>query len=257
MSVLPYPPLHTKSKFVVLSDWDGTITDRDSNDCVIDGLGFGYEKRRALNLEVLAGRMSFRDSFAEMLDSVNVSFDELKAYVQKHVGMDPGFKDFYEWCLSKDIPVIIVSSGMEPNILALLATLLTPAEAEQIEIIANDVEYTDPEKTGKTWRIVFRHPESGYGHDKSLAILPYRDLEHSPTLFFCGDGVSDMSAAKHADLLFTKIMANGDSDLMVYCKKEHIPHVPFKDFNDVRKYVEEVVEGRSVRDVYLETGNEL
>jgi 2-hydroxy-3-keto-5-methylthiopentenyl-1-phosphate phosphatase len=31
---------------------------------------------------------------------------------------------------------------------------------------------------------------SGYGHDKSKAILPYRDLAHKPTLFFCGDGVS-------------------------------------------------------------------
>jgi 2-hydroxy-3-keto-5-methylthiopentenyl-1-phosphate phosphatase len=32
--------------------------------------------------------------------------------------------------------------------------------------------------------------DSGYGHDKSKAILPYRDLAHKPTLFFCGDGVS-------------------------------------------------------------------
>lgn len=89
--------------------------------------------------------------------------------------------------------------------------------------------------------------DSGYGHDKSKAILPYRDLAHKPTLFFCGDGVSgefqtypipfsssfslgsrladrslrmtvDMSAAAHADLLFVKEMANGDSDLATYCE---------------------------------------
>jgi 2-hydroxy-3-keto-5-methylthiopentenyl-1-phosphate phosphatase len=39
----------------------------------------------------------------------------------------------------------------------------------------------------------------------------------------------DLSAAAHADVLFTKVMANGDSDLMAYCKREHIPHVPFTD----------------------------
>lgn len=44
-SVLPYPPIKKDAKFVVLSDWDGTITDKDSNDFLTDKLGFGFEKR--------------------------------------------------------------------------------------------------------------------------------------------------------------------------------------------------------------------
>jgi 2-hydroxy-3-keto-5-methylthiopentenyl-1-phosphate phosphatase len=79
---------------------------------------------------------------------------------------------------------------MAPIIRAVLSTLLSPKEASEIEIIANDVKFTDPEQKGNTWEIVYRHPQSGFGHDKSKAILPYRDLESSPTLFFCGDGVS-------------------------------------------------------------------
>jgi 2-hydroxy-3-keto-5-methylthiopentenyl-1-phosphate phosphatase len=138
---------------------------------------------------------------------------------------------------------------MAPIIRAVLSTLLSPAEAAEIEIIANDVKYLDPEQKGDKWEIVFRHPESGFGHDKSKAILPYRDLDSKPTLFFCGDGVSgelavvilpeysmlmvacsvDLSAAKHADVLFAKEMANGDSDLMSYCRVEKIPYVPFTD----------------------------
>jgi 2-hydroxy-3-keto-5-methylthiopentenyl-1-phosphate phosphatase len=86
--------------------------------------------------------------------------------------------------------VIIVSSGMEPIIRAVLEKLLPSEDAQSIPIIANNVRYTDAEKTGKTWEIIYRHPESGFGHDKSKAILPYRDLPHKPTLFFCGDGVS-------------------------------------------------------------------
>lgn len=39
----------------------------------------------------------------------------------------------------------------------------------------------------------------------------------------------DLSAAAHADVLFAKEMANGDSDLMQYCKREKIPFVPFRD----------------------------
>ncbi|ORY35729.1 HAD-like domain-containing protein [Naematelia encephala] len=255
MSVLPYPPLHTEAKFVVLSDWDGTITDRDSNDFVVDNLGFGYEKRRAMNLEVLQEKITFRDSFREMLQSVHHPFEDCKKLLQQNIKLDPGFKEFYEWCKANNVPVIIVSSGMEPNIRAVLSTLLSPEEALKIEIIANDVKFTDPAHTGETWEIVYRHPESGFGHDKSKAILPYRDLPSKPTLFFCGDGVSDMSAAKHADCLFTKLMANGDSDLMAYCKRQGIPHVPFTDFKQVLERVKQVVEGKPVAEVLKEAGN--
>jgi 2-hydroxy-3-keto-5-methylthiopentenyl-1-phosphate phosphatase len=81
-------------------------------------------------------------------------------------------------------------SGMMPTIRAVLSNLLPAEDANSIDIIANEVLYTDAEKKGDEWEIVYRHPESHYGHDKSKAILPYKDLEDPPTLFFCGDGVS-------------------------------------------------------------------
>lgn len=57
---------------------------------------------------------------------------------------------------------------------------------------------------------------SGYGHDKSQAILPYRSLPHKPILFFFGDGVSDLSAAQHADVLFAKDKPDGENDFAAY-----------------------------------------
>lgn len=169
---------------------------------------------------------------------------------------------------------------MTPNIRGVLSTLLPGPDAEEIDIIANDVKFTDPEGKGNTWEIVFRHPTSGFGHDKSQAILPYRDLAHKPTLFFCGDGVSDLSAAKHADLLFAKTMESGHSDLQTYCEKQGIRHVPFVDLyvhpffffpflfmlelvlttflsnhsNKVLEKVQEVVGGKSVDEVLKEEG---
>ena len=109
------------------------------------------------------------------------------------IGLDPGFKNFYDYCKSASIPFVIVSSGMEPTIRAVLETLLPAEDAKSIDIISNNVKFTDPQGKGDTWEIVYRHPESGFGHDKSKAILPYRDLPHKPTLFFCGDGVSGES----------------------------------------------------------------
>ena len=101
---------------------------------------------------------------------------------------------------------------MAPLIRAVLSNLIGNEEASKIEIISNDVQI---EENGH-WEIKYRHPErsvripcscsraspsarlltytdtgvSGFGHDKSQAIIPYRSLSPAPTLFFFGDGVS-------------------------------------------------------------------
>ncbi|GAA5993698.1 hypothetical protein JCM5350_005797 [Sporobolomyces pararoseus] len=229
--------------YIVFSDFDGTITTRDSNDCATDELGFGLEKRRELNIDILNGTKTFRDAFKEMLDSVcqaGHSFDQVVEYLRKEIKLDPGFKVFFDYCKSEKIPVVIVSSGMVPIIRAILTNLLGPSDASQIPIIANDVELLSED--GKRWTIKYKHPESGFGHDKSRATAPYRDLEHKPTLFFCGDGVSDLSAARAADLLFVKVIKDHTNDLQVHCVREQIPYVPFSQFEQVKDVVKSVVD---------------
>lgn len=241
-SALPYPPVHKDKKFLVLSDWDGTITTRDSNDYMTDNLGYGKDKRREGNLKVLSGKVSFRDSFREMLESVAAeghTFDECKTLLRRDIKLDPGFKEFHAWCKANDIPVIIVSSGMAPLIRAVLSNLVGEESANEIDIIANDVTIHPDGK----WDIEYRHPSSGFGHDKSQAILPYRDLANPPTLFFFGDGVSDISAARHADLLFVKVKGDGENDLAAYCTKEGIRHVLFEDFSKALPIIKSVVAG--------------
>ncbi|KJA17613.1 hypothetical protein HYPSUDRAFT_70606 [Hypholoma sublateritium FD-334 SS-4] len=248
-STLPYPPIHRDKRFVVLSDWDGTITTHDSNDYMTDNLGFGKAQRRAGNLEILAGHDTFRDGFRKMLASIVANghtFEECKEILRQNIKLDPGFKDFYAWCKENDVPVIIVSSGMAPLIRAVLSNLIGDADAADIEIIANDV-YVFPD--GK-WEIQFRHPSSGFGHDKSQAILPYRKLPQPPTLFFFGDGVSDISAAKYADVLFVKTKEDGENDLSVYCQREGIKHILFSDFSKALPTVESIVKGeKTIEDV--------
>jgi len=251
-STLPYPPVHKDKKFVVLTDWDGTITTYDSNDYMTDFLGYGKEKRRAGNLEILSGRVTFRDSFREMLESVNANkhtFEECKKALKDNIKLDSGFKEFYQYCKSEDIPVIIVSSGMEPLIRAILSNLVGE-DAKDIEIISNSV---DVHEDG-SWNIKFRHPSSGYGHDKSQAILPYRKLADPPLLFFFGDGVSDLSAAKHADVLFVKEKSDGENDLATYCKRENISHVLFSDFSKALPVVRSIVKGDKTPKEWFDIG---
>lgn len=92
---------------------------------------------------------------------------------------------------------------MAPLIRAVLSNLIGEEESSRIEIVANDA-VVQPD--GK-WEIQYRHPSSGFGHDKSQAILPYRALPSPPTIFFFGDGVSGASRSSFASFdprLFTR-----------------------------------------------------
>lgn len=103
-----------------------------------DELGFGWEKRRQGNLDILSGKTTFRDEFRVMLRSVVANghtFEQCKEELKKstciipssdpiiflivtfHLSLlwlldiilDAGFPRFYEYCKEVDIPVVIIS----------------------------------------------------------------------------------------------------------------------------------------------------
>ncbi|KZV79440.1 hypothetical protein EXIGLDRAFT_688717 [Exidia glandulosa HHB12029] len=249
-STLPYPPLKDKAPFVVLSDWDGTITSFDSNDYLTDNFGMGLEARRKLNIEILHERLTFRDAFQSEMRSIPMTFEECKRIMVRDIRLDPHFVDFEAWCRAHDVPIVIVSSGMEPLIRAVLTSQVGEEDSKRIDIIANTTIVNED----GTWDISYRHPSSGFGHDKSQAILPYRDLPHRPFLFFLGDGVSDLSAARHADLLLVKQKEGGENDLAAYCRREGIPHVLFDDFRGALKVIMGIVQGDMTKEDVLAMG---
>lgn len=85
-----------------------------------------------------------------MLDSIKTPLPECIDLLRKNIKLDTGFKPFYEWCQAQKIPVIVLSSGMEPIIRALLVDLVGP-DAEKIEIISNQVKINEDE----TWDIIY------------------------------------------------------------------------------------------------------
>lgn len=227
---------------IVFSDWDGTITLQDSNDYLTDNIGFGYDNRMIINDKILEGTENFRDGFKEMLASIKKPFNECIEILLQNVQLDPGFKDFYQYCQSKNIPIIVISSGMKPIIYALLEKLIGQEAIKTIDIISNDVRVD-----GDNWEILFKDPESGFGHDKAKSIKEYL-TSHGyegdadtprPTLFYNGDGVSDLSAAKETDLLFAK----HGKDLIKYCVRERIPYTEFNDFQDILSKVSKIIDG--------------
>jgi len=233
-------------KCIFFTDFDGTITLQDVNDYMVAHLGFGDDKRRELGKETLEGRLTFRETFQMMLDSIKAPFPECVKLVVNKIKLDPAFEEFHQWARKSGVPVVILSSGLEPIIRELFKQLLG-SDADDLPIIANEVV----DKPGKTkdqedgWDIKF-HDDSGFGHDKSLTIRPYRDHfdknpnEPRPTMFYAGDGISDLSAARETDLLFAK----RGMDLVTYCEREGLPFTLFDDWSDILKITKEIYDGK-------------
>lgn len=246
------PAMKTNPRFIFFTDFDGTITLQDSNDFMTDNLGYGAERRKQLTKECLEGKITFQESFRDMMESVKKPYSECIQFLVDNVQLDPHFAEFFQWSLANNVPVVVVSSGMEPIIKALLKSLIGP-DAEKMEVIAN---FAGP-RPGKSlddeagWEILFRHPESGFGHDKSVILRKYASLPDDvrPTMFYAGDGVSDLSAARETDLLFAK----QGHDLITYCVKEDIPFTTFKDWSSILEGVKEITSGKkSVKDAAVE-----
>jgi 2,3-diketo-5-methylthio-1-phosphopentane phosphatase len=151
------PSLATHPKYIFFTDFDGTITQQDSNDYITDHLGFGAALRKAGNADVLYGRRHFRDAFQEMMDSIHVPFQQCIDTLRQNITLDPYFKEFVAWARSENVPIVVLSGGMRPIIEALLRHLLGE-EAEELRIVSNDVAVRDGkgsinEEDG--WKIVF------------------------------------------------------------------------------------------------------
>lgn len=201
------PALKTSPKYIFFTDFDGTITLQDSNDFMTDNVGFGAALRKKGNEDVLNGHRDFRDSFQEMMDSISTPYNQCIDLLLKNIQLDPGFKEFHAYARANNIPIVVLSGGMTPIIRGLLGHLLGEEAASELQIVSNDVKARPGKSINEErgWEIVF-HDDSGFGHDKSLEIRKYSSLPQGlrPYLFYAGDGVSDLSAAKETDLMFVK-----------------------------------------------------
>jgi len=180
------PAMKTNPKFVFFTDFDGTITQRDSNDFLTDNLGYGEKLRKHGNQDVLHDRMSFRDSFQGMMDSVKTPYDQCIKTLLENIKLDPHFKGFYDWAKQNNMPVVVLSSGMEPIIRALLHHLVGK-EADEIQIVSNDVASRDGKNINEEggWRIIFHDERSvvAIGIYPGSRLHPFSNFEYLRALY--------------------------------------------------------------------------
>ncbi len=244
----PFPPLPLippiSSFHSPNVDFDGTIFLQDTGHILFDAHGCGPSHRTALERQINSGERSFRDVSEEMWGSLHVPFEDGFAVMAEKLEIDPDFRSFHAFCLANEIPFHVISAGLQPVLRRVLDAFLGEEQSGRIEIVANEAEIRDG-----AWKPVWRH-YTELGHDKARSIQEYTDRARrasddgtAPLVVFMGDGVSDLPAAREADVLF----ARRGLRLEEYCVEHGIAYLPFDTFADIQREVRKMVTGVPVR----------
>ena len=165
-------------------DWDGTVTERDTLDLVLERFA-DAEVYERLEAELEAGRMTLNEVIAAEFAMVTAPLDEVVAHVLEHARVRPGFAE-----LAEARHPLVVSSGFHELIEPVLQR---EGVLDAVELRANRV---DARPDG--WRVHFRVAESCEvcGEPCKRADLPLGEV------VYAGDGHSDYCASLAAGRVF-------------------------------------------------------
>lgn len=220
--------------------------------CLFDNFGCGAERRKILAHQMETGERTFREASDELYASLNVPFDDGFEVMKTRLTIDPAFQSFHEFCVNNDIPFNVISAGLKPVLRRVLDHFIGEEMSKHIDIVANDVKIADD---GSKWEAVWRH-DNELGHDKKRSMEEYKEMAKLqsdngtiPMIVFIGDGVSDLPAAREADVLFARRALR----LEEYCIQHKLDYIPFDTFADIQKEViklakldEEKTQGRGL-----------
>ena len=204
------------AKTVIQCDFDGTITEEDQSFLLLDAFASG--NWRQLLTEYRAGKISVGYFNTKAFAMVKEGRQTLVNFVKQTAKIRPGFHKLLAYCRSEEIRFTIVSNGLDFYI----STILTDIGMENIEVFAAqtqfvptgiEVKYVGPDGT---------HLDSDFkeAYTRSFLAKGYR-------VVYVGNGLSDISAAKHAHHVFAR------GELLNLCKQRKLNCIPFVDLNDV------------------------
>jgi 2-hydroxy-3-keto-5-methylthiopentenyl-1-phosphate phosphatase len=137
----------------------------------------------------------------------------------RQIPLRAGFEEFLDFLGEKQIPFVVISGGVRGMVEAGLGDLISRVE----EIFAADVDDSGP----------YLKVNSDFeGGDELVAKVDVMDRFDADFKIVIGDGITDRNMAKHGDLVFAR------NRLSRYLLEKEIDHIKWKDFNDIRNFLE-------------------
>lgn len=221
-------------KIRIFSDFDGTITLYDTwiemGEKFIRNKKAWYETIRQFENQQIGARECF---IKECSLIENFDIFEFNRIIDSQ-RLDPQFINFYEFCIGKEIPLVILSEGMDYYISRILQN-----NNLEIPFYSNKIVFNSDKSS---FRLEFPYSDSDCtkcGTSKRNILMNMTaDDEIS---VFIGDGFSDACVVNYADIVFAK------KSLASYCWKNNITYFDYQTFGDVKKKLEKILEKKSIK----------
>ncbi len=208
-------------KTLVQCDFDGTITEKDVSFLLLDTFGDG--DWRQLLAEYRAGKITVGRFNTQAFAMIKEDKPTLIDFVRRTARIRAGFHELLDYCRSHRLRFAIVSNGLDFYI----HTILTDAGVKDIEVFAAKTQFNP-----KGLKVKYIGPDGAELERDFKESYTRSFLSQGYRVLYVGDGISDLSAARHAQHIFAC------GQLLGLCKETNVPCTPFTDFNDVVKGLE-------------------
>jgi len=202
---------------IIQCDFDGTII--RNNLSVLIREHFAADARRAIEADYLRGQITVEESNRRQFALVKEPKERLREFVCRHIDVRQGFTELIADCEAKGNRLVIVSSGLDFYIEAVLRELgMSDAElyCGKTEFNENGIMVNYVDREGNTIEAGFKISYMNW----------LKRLDRS--IVYIGDGLSDLEAARSADYVF----ATGH--LARLLREEHVSWSYFDNFIDIR-----------------------
>lgn len=207
--------------WAIVCDFDGTALTADLGDQVATVLG-DPAMFEASEARYRAGELSFGALLRDIFSPVRATRDEIAAFARARATFRPGFEAFVDRCRAGGAPFLVVSSGLDVYIEAVVSQLPPPLRAH-VEVRSNRAI---PSPAGLT--LEFHGSDCGFcGFCKGDVVRELQARGHKVVAL--GDGSGDRHAAEAADHVF----ARAGSSLARWCAERGLPHDTFTTFHEV------------------------
>lgn len=215
----------------IICDFDGTITETDNIIAIMKQ--FAPPEWNELKEGVLSQGISIQEGVGKMFEMLpSSSKGEIVDYILNHAQIRAGFKDFVQYTQEKQIPLYIVSGGIDFFVYPLLKGLI-----DEEQIYCNKADFSN-EMIKIEWpHSCDEHCDNHCGCCKPSLIRQLTTEDQAKIVI--GDSITDLQAAKLADFVIAR-------DLLLEKSKElDLPHKPFTTFYDVIEVLDRLEEVRA------------
>ena len=207
----------------VLTDFDDTAAAQNVAEMLLEQ--FGDPDWKNVRQRFREGQIGLKEYQEITFRNIRADRATMQSYVKGHAHLRPFFGELWGFCQANDIPMAVVSQGLDFYIEALLERdgfKKVPVYAVNTEFRRGEISYH------------YNHAYPGkesQGNSKGFVVKSFQ--ERGCHVFFAGDGQSDLEAARLADVTFAH------RTLAKFCDDESIPYQPFEDFRGMLLAVRE------------------